>query len=61
MLDRYDYEQRNEIIMNHGISIGKEEGILLGKEQGILLGKEQGILQTNQKNILNIRSLIPEK
>ena len=46
MLDRYDYEHRNEIIMNHGISIGKEEGILLGKEQGIL--------KTNQKNILNM-------
>ena len=42
MLDRYDYEHRDEIIMNHGISIGKEEGILLGKEE------------VNQKNILNM-------
>lgn len=39
---RYDYEHKEEIIMEHGIS------------KGIMIGKEEGIMESNIKHVLNM-------
>lgn len=63
---RYDYEHKEEIIMEHGIMIGKEEGIMESKIKHILNMYNKGytiedIADCVELSLLDVQNIIDTK